>query len=91
MIYLLLCEPVVNKIEEYVTAQQQEFEMSIYAKGPYDLADTGVYLRKERHVWNDMNVEERKVALFSNFWKSAVQGREKKRLNKVLIKLQHRA
>jgi hypothetical protein len=28
--------PVVNnKIEEYITAQQQEFEISIYANGPY--------------------------------------------------------
>ena len=42
--------PVVNnKIEEYITAQQQEFEISIYANGPYDLADTHGYLRNERH------------------------------------------
>jgi hypothetical protein len=64
--------PVVNnKIEEYITAQQQEFEISIYANGPYDLADTRGYLRNERHIWNGMNVEERKVAL-SNFWKSTL-------------------
>ena len=70
--------PVVNnKIEEYITAQQQEFEISINANGPYDLADTHGYLRNERHIWNGMNVEERKVAL-NNFWKSTVQGREKK-------------
>ncbi|CAC5417325.1 unnamed protein product [Mytilus coruscus] len=31
--------PVFNrKVEEYVTCQQQEFEMAIYANGPYDLA-----------------------------------------------------
>jgi hypothetical protein len=43
--------PVVNnKIEEYITAQQQEFEISIYANGPYDLnnslsksSDTGIF------------------------------------------------
>jgi hypothetical protein len=58
--------PVVNnKIEEYITAQQQEFEISIYANGPYDLADTHGYLRNERHIWNGMNVEERKVASLS--------------------------
>lgn len=37
--------------KQYVTAQQHEFEMFMYANGPYDLADTRVYLRKERHVW----------------------------------------
>jgi hypothetical protein len=51
--------------------------MSIYANGPSFLADTHVYLRKEPHVWNGMNVEQRKVAL-SNLRKPTVQGREKK-------------
>ncbi|CAC5408697.1 unnamed protein product [Mytilus coruscus] len=53
--------PVFNrKVEEYVTCQQQEFEMAIYANGPYDLVSTHTYLRKERHIWNGLNAEERK-------------------------------
>ena len=61
--------------KQYVTAQQHEFEMSIYANGPYDLADTRVYLRKE-HAWMLRSVKLH--FFFSNFWNSTVQGREKK-------------
>ena len=48
----------------------------LYANGPYDLADTRVYLRKERHVWMLRSV---KLPFFFNYFgNSTVQGREKK-------------
>ncbi|CAG2189104.1 MAD2 [Mytilus edulis] len=79
--------PVFNrKVEEYATCQQQEFEMAIYANGPYDLASTHTYLRKERHIWNGLNAEERKQVI-KQFWKSNVQGR--KLLDKFLLINEH--
>ncbi|CAC5360810.1 unnamed protein product [Mytilus coruscus] len=79
--------PVFNrKVEEYVTCQQQEFEMAIYANGPYDLASTHTYLRKERHIWNGLNADERKQVI-KQFWKSNVQGR--KLLDKFLLINEH--
>ncbi|CAC5411844.1 unnamed protein product [Mytilus coruscus] len=79
--------PVFNRnVEEYVTCQQQEFEMAIYANGPYDLASTHTYLRKERHIWNGLNAEERKQVI-KQFWKSNVQG--KKLLDKFLLINEH--
>ncbi|CAC5364286.1 unnamed protein product [Mytilus coruscus] len=79
--------PVFNrKVEEYVTCQQQEFEMAIYANGPYDLASTHTYLRKERHIWNGLNIDERKQVI-KQFWKSNVQGR--KLLDKFLLINEH--
>lgn len=51
---------VVNrKIEEYVKAQQQEMEMTIYSNGPYELVQSHQYLRKDRHIWNAMSTDER--------------------------------
>ncbi|CAC5387951.1 MAD2 [Mytilus coruscus] len=75
-----------GKVEEYVTCQQQAFEMAIYANGPYDLASTHTYLRKERHIWNGLNAEERKQVI-KQFWKSNVQGR--KLLDKFLLINEH--
>ncbi|CAC5423634.1 MAD2 [Mytilus coruscus] len=75
-----------GKVEEYVTCQQQEFEMAMYANGPYDLASTYTYLRKERHIWNGLNAEERKKVI-KQFWKSNVQGR--KLLDKFLLINEH--
>ncbi|CAC5394998.1 unnamed protein product [Mytilus coruscus] len=75
-----------RKVEEYVTCQQQEFEMAIYANGPYDLASTHTYLRKERHIWKGLNAEERKQVI-KQFWKSNVQGR--KLLDKFLLINEH--
>ena len=64
--------PVTNrKIEEYVTAQQQEFEIAIYGNGPYDNSESHEHLRKNRHNWNSMTVEQRRDALKS-FWSSPV-------------------
>ncbi|CAC5417023.1 unnamed protein product [Mytilus coruscus] len=43
--------PVFNrKVEEYVTCQQQEFEMAIYANGPYDLASTYLFKKRETYL-----------------------------------------
>jgi hypothetical protein len=63
--------PVTNqKIEEeYVRAQQQEFEVTIYGNGPYDISESHEDLRKNRHNWNSMTIEERRDAL-KTFWSS---------------------
>ena len=63
---------VVNrKIEEYVKAQQQEMEMTIYSNGPYELAQSHQYLRKDRHIWNAMSTDERRDSL-QEFWSSSL-------------------
>jgi hypothetical protein len=66
--------PVANqKMEEYVRAQQQEFELAIYGNGPYDISKSHEHLRKNRHSWNSMTIEERRVVL-STFWSSPLIG-----------------
>jgi len=72
--------PVTNqKIEEYVRAQQQEFELAIYGNGPYDISESHEHLRKNRHNWNSMTIEERRVAL-KTFWSSPLIGSPAPRL-----------
>jgi hypothetical protein len=66
--------PVTNqKIEEYVRAQQQEFELAIYGNGPYDISESHEHLRKYRHNWNSMTIEERRVVL-NTFWSTPLIG-----------------
>ena len=73
--------PVTNqKIEEeYVRAQQQEFEVTIYGNGPYDISESHEDLRKNCHNWNSMTIEERRDAL-KTFWSSPVIGSPATRL-----------
>jgi hypothetical protein len=52
-----------NKIQEYLNAQQQEFQLTIYADGPYVLAESHNNLRQSRHVWNSASIENRRSAL----------------------------
>lgn len=68
--------PVANRqIQEYVTAQQQEFEIAIYGNSPYEIADSHVYLQKSRHAWNSMTTDERRSAL-NTFWTSPISTTE---------------
>ena len=62
-----------NKIQEYLNVQQQEFELIIYADGPYELADSHNNLRQSRHVWNSVSTENRRSAL-NAFWSPPVVG-----------------
>jgi hypothetical protein len=68
--------PAFNaKVEDYINCQQREFEMAIYANGPYNLAPTHSYLHKERHIWNALTADQRKQAI-QNFWKTDAIGRK---------------
>ena len=58
-----------TRIEELVTSQQQEFEISVYGNGSYEMAESFDALREKRHMWNSMSAEERRNAL-QKFWKS---------------------
>ncbi|KAK3087821.1 hypothetical protein FSP39_011070 [Pinctada imbricata] len=58
-----------SKLDELVRAQGQEFEISVYGNGSYELAEGYETLRKKRHIWNAMGSEERRNSLLS-FWKS---------------------
>ena len=62
-----------NKIQEYLNAQQQECELTIYADGPYELAESYNNLRQIRHVWNSASTENRRSAL-NAFWSAPVVG-----------------
>ena len=68
-----------QKIEEYVRAQQQEFELAIYGNGPYDISESHEHLRKNRHNWNSMTIEERRVVL-NTLWSSPLIGSPAPRL-----------
>ena len=62
-----------NKIKEVVEEQQQEFEMSIYASGTYELSDSYLAFRKERHIWNGLSAYDRQKAL-DKFWSAEIGG-----------------
>lgn len=55
-------------MKQLVKTQQQEFEMSVYANGQYQLSETRAYLRKDRPIWNRMTAREREECI-NLFWK----------------------
>ena len=59
-----------GKVKELVLTQQQEFELSIFGNGPYQLSKNFESMRKERQVWNAMTAAQRKDAL-QEFWSSS--------------------
>ena len=70
-----LSMPVLNKkLEDVSKAQEQEYEMSVYGHGSYDLAPEYKFQRKDRHEWNTLNREERSRVL-DEFWKSKPKGK----------------
>lgn len=46
----LIFPVAICQTEEYVAAQQQEFEIAIYGNGPYEIAESHAHLRKTRHM-----------------------------------------
>ena len=61
-----------NKIKEVVEAQQ-EFEMNIYASGIYEISDSYLAFKKERHIWNGLSAHGRQKAL-DKFWSAEIGG-----------------
>lgn len=56
--------PVINcKIEDAVKAEIQDFDLSVFSQGSYDLAPQFSYLKKERHEWNAMSQSDRSQAI----------------------------
>ena len=47
--------------------------MSIYASGTYELSDSYLAFRKERHIWNGLSAHDRQKAL-AKFWSSEIGG-----------------
>jgi len=60
-----------QKMKEFVEAQQQDIEMTVFGSGSYELSDSHRTFRQETHVWNGLSAEQRNSVL-TTFWNSKI-------------------
>jgi len=65
------CPMPSQKMKEFVEAQQQDIEMTVFGSGSYELSDSHRSFRQETHVWNGLSAEQRNSVL-TKFWNSEI-------------------